>query len=122
MHKDLHIRKNIDKLRYKYDHMPIIYGIVCDSVNMIYLGSSWDPVRRFNKHLIKMDAARMNAALLADIQQYGLESFTVYVFCKVVIPRSLPLKERKALLLEAEQSYIDILPWDQTYNSINAKS
>jgi len=40
MHKDLHIRKNIDKLRYKYDHMPIIYGIVCDSVNMIYLGSS----------------------------------------------------------------------------------
>ena len=64
----------------------------------------------------------MNDALLADINQYGLNNFTVYVFTTVAIDRSLTLKERKLILRKVEQSYIDMFPSNQLYNSINAKA
>lgn len=122
VHTSLHVRKNVDKLRYKYDHMAIIYGIVCNITQMIYIGSSWDPVRRFNKHFIKKDPSRMNPYLLADIDKYGLENFTVYVFTKVVINRNDTLKVRKATLRKVEQSYMDMYPTELMYNSIKAES
>ena len=40
IHKDLHLRNNVDRLRFKYDKTAIVYGIVCDSTNFIYVGSS----------------------------------------------------------------------------------
>jgi len=122
VHTSLHVRKNIDKLRYKYDHMAIIYGIVCNITQMIYIGSSWDPVRRFNKHFIKKDPSQMNPYLLADIDKHGLDNFTVYIFTKVVINRSDTLKDRKATLRKVEQSYMDMYPTEFMYNSIKAES
>lgn len=64
----------------------------------------------------------MNTALLAEINKHGLQHFTVYVLTTVSINRSLTLKERKAILLATEQSYINMFPKSQMYNGINAKS
>jgi len=64
----------------------------------------------------------MNDTLLTDINKYGLNNFTVYVFTTMTINRSLTLKERKLILRKVEQSYIDMFPSNQLYNSINAKA
>ena len=40
VHKDLHIRKNVDKLRFKYNGTAIVYAIVCDVTQFIYVGST----------------------------------------------------------------------------------
>ena len=42
VHKDLHIWKNVDKLRFKYNGTAIVYAIVCDVTQFIYVGSIWD--------------------------------------------------------------------------------
>jgi hypothetical protein len=39
-HVELHVRRKLDNMRYKYNHVPIVYGIVCNPDNCIYVGST----------------------------------------------------------------------------------
>lgn len=119
-HTGLDTRKNIDSMRYLYDHVAIIYGIVCETTNMIYVGSTWDSVRRFNKHFISKDDTRKNINLQAAIDQHGIDKFTVYVFTKVTIDRKLTKVQKKLIIRTAEQGYIDMFPQGQLYNNINS--
>lgn len=121
-HKGLGTRQNVDKMRYLYDHVAVIYGIVCETTNMIYVGSTWDSVRRFNKHFISKDMTRQNADLQADIEKYGMDNFTVYIFTKVTIDRRLTLAQKELVIRTVEQGYINMFPKDQQYNSINSLS
>lgn len=117
-HTSLNDVRNINKMRYNYNHIPIVYAMVCENTQMIYVGSTWDSVKRFNKHLIKFE--RMNTRLLSDIQKYGLESITLYIFLKVPFDSKVSNLVKKRTLLAVEQSYIDMFTKDQLYNSINS--
>jgi hypothetical protein len=39
-HTGLHNLQNVNKMRFHYNHIPIIYGMVCESTQMIYVGST----------------------------------------------------------------------------------
>jgi hypothetical protein len=64
----------------------------------------------------------MNAHLLADIQKYGLNNITLYVFTKVPIDSKASYLVKKQTLLSAEQSYMDMFNKSQLYNSIKSKA
>ena len=119
-HTGLQLPRNVERMRFNYKYVAIVYGIVCEVTNKIYVGSTWDPVKRFNKHLIQLDTNASNIGLQNDIAKHGLESLTVYVFTKVAIDRGLPTNERKQILREAEQNYIDLFTAEQLYNTTDS--
>jgi predicted GIY-YIG superfamily endonuclease len=119
-HTGLGSRKNIDKMRYLYSNAAIIYGIVCETSNEIYVGSTWDSVRRYNKHFLSKDISRKNKELQAAINKYGIENFTAYIFTKVTIDRSLTKEQKKLILRSVEQQYIDMFPKNQVFNPIRS--
>ena len=55
--KDKAFYKHLDNpqvvrdLQYRFEGIPLIYGITCMVNQMIYIGSSLSPSKRFHKHL-----------------------------------------------------------------------
>lgn len=119
-HTGLGNRKNVDKMRYLYRKATIIYGIVCNTTNEIYVGSTWDSVRRFNKHLLSTDISRKNKELQDAIDEHSIDRFIAYIFTKVAIDRTLTKEQKKLILRSVEQKYIDMFPKNQVFNSINS--
>ena len=76
--KDLHLPRTIKNLQYLYRGNAIVYGIRCQITNMIYIGSTLVPGRRWHNHLVTF--TNSNDALQAAIAKYGLSKFTAYVF------------------------------------------
>lgn len=114
-HTGLQTRHARDGMRYLYSFTPLIYGIICSETNRIYIGSTWDSVRRFRQHLVTGHTS--NLALQEDIKEHGLKSITVFIFTNVDFPESLSKAERKALLEKVEQEYKDMFPLDVQYRS-----
>ncbi len=115
----LHLDLYYKKLRYHFHNQTIVYGIQCRITDMYYIGSSFDPRQRFRNHLITGHSS--NAALRADILEYGLENISVYVFEIIQHPKGSTYDSRRIALRQLEQRYIDMFPREQLYNSINAQ-
>lgn len=114
-HVNLHIQRIRDNMRYSYNFTPLVYCIICSVTNKIYVGSTWDAVRRFRQHLVTGHMS--NLALQDDIKEHGLESITVFILTKVQFPDGLSKAERKAFLESVEQEYKDMFPEDVQYRS-----
>ena len=105
-------------LRYRFKEKTIIYGIRCQVNNQIYIGSSFAPSLRFHQHLVTGFCS--NTLLQRAIKSHGLSNFTVHIFEVVDFPSTASYMDRKAILLQVEQQYLDYFPAAQEYNSINA--
>lgn len=71
----------------------MVYAIKCEVNGMIYIGSTLIHGRRFDNHLVS--GKYSNPALQPDLQQYGLDNFTVYVLELVKFPADLKYKRLK---------------------------
>jgi group I intron endonuclease len=85
---------------------------------MIYIGSTLIPGRRFDNHLVS--GKYSNPALQADLQQYGLDNFTVYILELVNITAKLNIKNKTNILRKVEQGYINKFPKKHLYNFISS--
>jgi group I intron endonuclease len=114
--KNLHMPRTIKNMQYLYRGKAIVYGIRCQVDNMVYIGSSLVPGRRFDNHLVT--GKYSNTALQQAIQTHGLPQFTAYVFEEVKFPTNLTLNDKLKLLHQKEQYYMNMFPKAQLYNSI----
>jgi len=106
----------VKSLRYRFQYTPLIYGITCMINQMIYIGSTQNPSKRFHKHLTVRDVESSNKQLQAAITQYGLHNFKVHIFEFVPLPRGASFEEKQALLRSVEQRYLNHFPESQLYN------
>lgn len=113
MHTSLHLQRVRDNIRYKYTYTPLIYCIVCNVTNKLYVGSTWDSVRRFRQHLVTGHTS--NEGLQADIKEHGLENFTLFVLTIVQFPEGLTKDERRTHLHKIEQEHKDLFLKDSQY-------
>lgn len=113
MHTTLEIKQVVDKVRYKYNFTPLIYCLVCDITNKVYVGSTWDSVRRFRQHLTTCYSS--NEGLQADIKEHGLNNFTLFILTLVKFPEGLSKDERRAHLQRIEQEHKDMFPNESQY-------
>jgi group I intron endonuclease len=107
-------------LRYRFQYTPLIYGITCMVNQMIYIGSTQNPSKRFHKHLTIRSTSTSNKDLQAAITQYGLHNFKVHIFELVRLPREATYEEKQALLRNVERRYIAHFPKSQLYNRYDA--
>jgi group I intron endonuclease len=112
---NLHLPRVIKALQYRFRKSAVVYAFRCQVNNMVYVGSSFIPARRFNQHLVT--GHNSNEALQADIKAQGLQKFTAYVFEEVEFPKGLDYNEKRIHLRSLEQSYMDKFPTAQLYNS-----
>lgn len=113
MHTSLHVQRVLDRVRYQYNFVPLIYCIVCNVTNKVYVGSTWDPVRRFRQHLITGHTS--NDGLQADIKEHGLDNFTLFVLTTVKFPEGLSKDDRRAHLHMIEQEHKNMFPNEAQY-------
>ena len=120
--KDLHLPRTIKNLQYLYRGKAIIYGIRCQITNMVYIGSTLVPGRRWHNHLVT--GTNSNDALQAAIANHGLSKFTAYVFeGDVAFPAACWSKvDKLAFLHKVEQTYINRFPKAQLYNEVNSSN
>lgn len=120
--KDLHLPRTIKNLQYLYKRNAIVYGIRCQISNMVYIGSTLTPGRRWHNHLVTGTGS--NGALQAAIAKHGLSKFTAYVFeGDVKFPAScVSIEDKLAFLHKVEQTIINRFPKGQLYNEINSSN
>jgi len=109
--------KVIKALRYRFQFTPLIYGITCLVNQMVYVGSTLNPSKRFHKHLTIRNSDGSNKQLQAAITQYGMHNFKLHIFELVRLPREATYEEKRALLRAVEQRYMNHFPEAQRYNS-----
>jgi hypothetical protein len=109
----------LKNLRYRFKGKALVYGILCRTTQMIYVGSTFSPEYRFHQHLISGETS--NNSLQEDLAKYGLHSFTIFVFTTVKFPPNSSYALRKQILVNVEQSYINMIPSNRLYNMKNAK-
>lgn len=107
-------REIINLIRSIYNKKGIVYGIVNNLNNKVYIGSTIDSKNRFYTHFIR--PLRSNKHLQSAINLIGLVNFTLHVFTVVELSESLSKKDKKDMILSLEQKYIDIFPKSQLYN------
>jgi group I intron endonuclease len=105
---------NINIIRNSYNKKGIIYGIVTNLNNKIYVGSTTDTNNRFYTHFIK--PKRSNKHLQSSIKLIGLSNFTLHIFTVIELSDSLSPKEKRDIILPLEQKYLDMFPKSQLYN------
>lgn len=110
---DLHLERVRDDARYKYKFKPIIYALICSATAKVYIGSTWDSVRRFRQHLVTGHTS--NLEMQEHIKEHGLESFSLIVLDIVKFPSSTTKDERRVLLRKKEQEYKDKFPLEIQY-------
>jgi hypothetical protein len=120
--KNLHLPRTIQNLKYEFRGSVIIYAIRCQITNMVYLGSTMIPGKRWHDHLVT--GKHSNAALQAAILKYGISHFTAYVFERdIKFPAHLStIHEKLAYLHAIEQTYINRFHQDQLFNAINSSA
>jgi hypothetical protein len=89
----------------------LVYAIKCEVNGMIYIGSTLIPGWQFDNHLVS--GKYSNPALQADLQQYGLDNFTVYVLELIKIHTDLSIKDKTNILQKVEQKHINKFPKKQ---------
>jgi len=109
----------VKALRYRFQHTPLIYGITCLVNQMIYIGSTQSPSKRFHKHLTIRDTQGSNKQLQAAIAQHGMHNFKLHIFELVRLPQEATYEEKQTLLRAVEQRYINHFPEAQRYNTNN---
>ena len=116
----LHIAYVVNKIRYHFAGKAIIYGLRCRVTNMYYIGSTFDPRERIRAHLITGHSS--NLALQDAISIHGIDKFNMYIFEVVTFPKGATYHERLKHLHRVEQSYLDMFPKAQLYNSSRASA
>ena len=81
--------ENINIIRNYYNKKGIIYGIVNNLNNKIYVGSTTDTNNRFYTHFIK--PKRSNKHLQSAIKLTGLSNFTLHIFTVIELSDSFSL-------------------------------
>ena len=119
-YKNLHLLSSFNGLIHRFRGQSIVYGIRCRITNMIYIGSTTNPIKRFNKHLVTGE--KSNDRLQNAINKHGLEWFTVYVFESFKFDPKQSRDQRVLDLRKVEQKYIDMFPKSTLYNYINSVS
>jgi len=104
----------INFIRDFYNKKGIVYGIVNNINNKIYIGSTANSKSRFYNHLVI--PKRSNKHLQGAINLIGLSNFSLHIFTVIELPDSLSQKEKKNIILPLEQTYIDMFPKSQLYN------
>ena len=112
--------KVVKMLRYRYDGKYIVYGFRCLTTGKVYIGSTMASVKRFHNHIITGENS--NAELQAAIKGYGLNNFVAYVFETIPMPSHLTWAQKQAILHKVEQSYMDLYPKAQLFNSISSSA
>jgi group I intron endonuclease len=115
---NLYLPRTFKNMAYEFKGKAIIYGLRCQVDNMVYVGSTLTPGRRFHNHLVSHKFS--NTQLQKAIQLHGLSKFTAYIFEVVDIPQNLTVKEKLKLLHGVEQTYIARFPKSQLYNMVNS--
>lgn len=108
----------LERLQYRVRGKAIVYALRCQVTNMIYVGSSMNPGRRFYLHVVA--GMRSNANLQAAIAQHGISKFTAYILEDVQFPEGMGYQDRKAYILTVEQKHMDVFNKDQLYNTIRS--
>ena len=116
----LDLPRTIHNMKYEYRGKAIVYAFRCTITNMVYVGSTFAPGRRFDNHLVTGLYSNFN--LQGAIQLHGIKNFTAYILEVVVFPAGLTHKEQRIYLRGVEQSHIDRFPSIQLYNEINSSN
>ena len=115
---NVHLLSVVNKIRYRFKGLTVIYAIRCRVTGMMYIGSTFSPSLRFHQHLMTGSSSNIN--LQTAIARYGQSKFVVYILEVVEMPKQLTYGERKNFLAEREQHYMNHYPIDQLYNTIRA--
>lgn len=75
---------------------------------MMYIGSTMDPMSRFNNHLLT--GRFSNTGLQQAIKQHGLSEFAVYILEEVAIPAGYNPVEAVEFLRATEDRYVRKYP------------
>ena len=110
--------RTIKNLQYRFRNDAIVYAFRCQVNNLVYVGSTLTPGRRFHNHLVTGKFS--NPALQADITKFGVDKFTAYVFEIVVFPNGLSLDQKRQYLRDREQVHMSKFPDAQLYNAIRS--
>lgn len=105
----------IDTVRYMYRGatLGVVYGILNNLNNKIYVGSTSDPVDRFYCHLIS--GINSNLYLQNSILKYGIQWFSLIIFKVTSYPLINGVFDKKAMFAD-EQVFLNVFPVNQKLN------
>ena len=94
-YKNLDDYNNVNIIRKLHPGKGIIYGIVNNLNNKIYIGSTTNWDMRIGCHLTSHNTKQSNINLQNSIKEYGRSNFSLHIFKVVELTTDLTLKQKK---------------------------
>ena len=120
LYKNLNEAKEVFSSNFK--NKAGVYQLVNLVNNKLYIGSSADLNRRLNEYLnpsyIARNLAKGNSIIMNALLKYGYMNFGIIVLETIEFESNLSKTERKTLILNREQYYMDLIKPDYNLNKI----
>jgi group I intron endonuclease len=117
---NLHDPEVLQQIRDELRGKPVIYVFHLNNSKNAYVGQTIQPEVRFYNHLsLGRDS---NLYLQNSFKKHGLENFTLYIVQFVELPPNSSKEEVEAIMIAAEQKFMDLLEPAYNFSKFAGKS